>query len=510
MTPIDAARWAKVRDLVEGALDRPRADRAAWLDASSGGDPEIRAEVERLLAADERGGARLDTPLDLATLMDDESESSASLAAGARVGTYAVEEVLGRGGMGVVYRAWDTRLERWVALKALSPHLPSVMEGRDRLFREAIAMARISHESVATVYELKEFEGQLFLVSELIAGETLRARLERGRLSPREGTEIVLQVARGVAAAHDQGVVHRDLKPENVLLTAAGRAKVVDFGIASFEGTAGITQTGVVIGTPGYMAPEQLEGRPADARSDVFAIGVILYEVLGGKAPFGNTRSHRVVSAVLERDPDPLSDLVPELSPALEHVVMTCLAKPPAARYSNAGALVAALEPVAVEMARGVKPTPSRITAARPQASSGRWWLQVHQLAASAALALMMVPAWKLMSRLPRLSGRLLVMTLLMLAAAVGTARLHLWFTARDPDSDLHREIGRMWPVVRWGNRIFAALLFVGGAAVVDSSPELAAVCLACAAGTFAVGEIVEPATIERALDRRGGDTARP
>ena len=443
--------------------------------------------------------------------IDDAPDPSASLAKGTQVGTYVIDQELGRGGMGVVYRAWDTRLERWVALKALSPNLPTSLDARDRLFREARAAGRVAHESVATVYALEEIDGQLYIVSELIAGDTLRARLAGGRLPLREGADLVLQVARGVAAAHEQGIVHRDLKPENVLLTAAGRAKVVDFGIASVGGASGITRTGVVLGTPGYMSPEQVTGQPADARSDVFAIGVMLYEVVGGKAPFGNTASWNVVAAILERNPAPLVDLVPAVPAALEHVVMTCLSKSPAARYSTAAALVAALEPVTVELAAGggAASAPRRVVRDATHEANGRWWLRFHQVAASAALALMMVPAWKLMSRLPRISGRLLVMSLLVLAAAIGTARLHLWFTARHHDADLEGELARLGPIVRWGNRLFAVLLGAGGAFIADQSPELAGVCVACAAGTLAAGEIVEPATIARALDPRRGDVPR-
>ena len=182
MTPIDPRRWAQIRDVLEGALEHPPAERAAFLDAQAGSDMSVRAEVERLLAADDRIGTHLETPVDLTPLIDDAPEPPASLASGARVGTYVVDQELGRGGMGVVYRAWDTRLERWVALKALSPNLPTTFDARDRLSREARAAGRVAHESVATVYALEEIDGQLFIVSELIAGETLRAKLTAGRI----------------------------------------------------------------------------------------------------------------------------------------------------------------------------------------------------------------------------------------------------------------------------------------------------------------------------------------
>jgi hypothetical protein len=500
-TPIDPARWRVVRELVESAIEIAPDGRAAWLDAACAGDAALRAEVAHLLEAHDGVGARLDTPADVARLLDEADAPRHVLAHGDRVGAYVVEQEIARGGMGVVYRAWDTRLERWVALKALSPALPADAQARERLQREARAAGRLSHDAIATVHALEVLDDEMYIVSEFVAGETLRARLAAGRLPIRTAVEILLGVARGLAAAHEQGVVHRDLKPENVMLTPAGRVKIVDFGIAAVDGPGGgLTRTGVILGTPGYMAPEQLSGQPADARSDVFALGVLLYEMIGGRPPFGASASWTVVAAVLERDPQPLCQIADGVTPALERVVMTCLAKAPASRYPTAGAVADALEAL-LDRPAIAPDAPAPLAAgdpARPPAPGAAWWLQFHQLAASAALALMMIPAWKLMSRLPRLSGRVLVMTLLVMAAALGTVRLHLWFVARHDGTGLAAEIARVGPILRWGNRLFALLLGLGGLAIADGSPELAGVCVACAAGTLVAGEIVEPATMAR------------
>ncbi len=508
--PLDSRRWQQIRELFEASLDVDTSSRATWLDHACGADASLRAEVQRLLDADRHGGAQLETPIDAAAALGEDHEQIPIHAHGTTIGNYVIDKELARGGMGVVYLAWDSRLERRVALKALSPALPAGMQARERLQREAKAAGRVSHESVATIYALEAVDDELFIVSEYVPGQTLRGRLASGRLPLREAVEILLGVARGLAAAHDLGVVHRDLKPENVMLTPAGRVKVVDFGIASVDGaTRGITRTGMILGTPGYMAPEQINGSGADARSDVFALGVLLYEMVSGRPPFGDTASWTVIAAVLERDPAPLGQIVDSVPAALEQVVANCLAKSPAARYPNAGAVVFALEPVLAELGVRAKTGPAGVAhgpVPPPVGSPGaRWWLQFHQAVAAVSLALMMIPAWKLMSRLPLLPGRLLVLALLVMAAGIGTMRLHLWFTARHDGERLPEEVSRVVPALRWSNRVFALLLGLGGAAVADASPELAGVCVACAAGTLVAGEVIEPATIARAVGRTVG-----
>jgi hypothetical protein len=487
----DRDRWLRVRELVELVLAAPTGDRDRIIDEHCGSDAALAAEVRRLVAAHERGAA-LESPPDAMTAFADETAHHP----GDRVGHYKIEFELARGGMGVVYRAWDTRLERYVALKALSPLLPAGAEARERLRLEARLAAKVSHESVAAIYAFEEFGTELFIVSEYVAGETLRARMASGPVPLSAAVSIALDVARGLAAAHELGVVHRDLKPENVMFAAKGRAKVVDFGIASIGGVgSGLTATGGIIGTPGYMAPEQVSGQGADARSDVFAVGVLLYEMLSGRPPF----SASTFTSVVVDEPPAIESVRPDVPPTLALVVSTALAKTPGARYPTAGALVPALESVRDQLGSPTPWRPAPVVPTIHERPAAVWWFQFHQLAVTLTLALMMIPAWKLMSRLPRPTGRILVMTLLVIAAVLGTARLHLWFTARHHDRDLDRELTRVGPLLRLGNFAFALGLGAGGLAVADSSLELAAVCAAMAVITLVVGEVIEPATTDRA-----------
>src|SRR5262250_172128 len=222
-----------------------------------------------------------------------------TLSSGVRLGPYEIQAPLGAGGMGEVYRARDTRLAREVAVKILPVYLAGDPERLHRFEREARAVATLNHPNILAIYDVGQYESVPFLVSELLEGESLRQPLERGSLSHRTTIEYGVQIAQGLAAAHDKGIVHRDLKPENVFVTADGRVKILDFGLAKLtqpEGGSGPqtnvataspgTEPGVVMGTLGYMSPEQIKGRAADARSDIFAFGAILYEMLAGRRAF--------------------------------------------------------------------------------------------------------------------------------------------------------------------------------------------------------------------------------
>ncbi len=282
-----------------------------------------------------------------------------TLAAGSKLGPYEIVAPLGAGGMGEVYRARDARLGREVAIKVLPASLSSDPERLRRFELEARAASALNHPNILSIYDIGSHEGAPFLVTELLEGETLRERLRSGLLPVRKAVEVGMQMAQGVAAAHEKGIVHRDLKPANIFLTRDGRAKVLDFGLAKLTQRAdsGLgetqslerpadpqTEAGVVLGTASYMSPEQVRGKPADARSDIFALGTILYEMFSGRRTFEKESSAETMAAILKEDPPELCGEGKKIPPAVERVVRHCLEKNPAERYQSARDLAFNLE----------------------------------------------------------------------------------------------------------------------------------------------------------------------
>jgi serine/threonine protein kinase len=338
--------------LLDQALRLPRGARQAFLDAHCGSHPGIRSAIEELLREHDdedpslKPGGAFDGPL-WEELLAEQGE----LAAGARLGPYEVRASLGAGGMGEVYRAHDTRLSRDVAIKIL-PAVSGSLDALARFEREARAVAALSHPNILAIHDVGAEGSTHFVVTELLEGETLRARLAaRGPLAPSEAAAYGVQIARGLAAAHDRGIVHRDLKPDNIFVTRDGRVKILDFGIAAFDQASTptgpqptLTKTGQVLGTLGYMAPEQLLGHAAIAQSDLFAFGIVMHEMLTGSHPFARKTAPEVQTAVLREEPASLARAVPGLSPSLVRVIERCLEKDPAQRPESARDLAIFLE----------------------------------------------------------------------------------------------------------------------------------------------------------------------
>lgn len=292
-----------------------------------------------------------------------------TLTAGARLGHYRILEPLGAGGMGEVYRARDHRLDRDVAIKVLSARLSGDPAMLDRFEREARAVAALTHPNILGIYDFSREGSTCYAATELLQGESLGQRLARGPLGARRSVEVAREIARGLAAAHDQGVVHRDLKPENVFLTRDGQVKILDFGLAkvtTFESdpqdapTAG-TQPGTVMGTLAYMSPEQARGKPVDARSDIFSFGAVLYEMLSGRRAFRGDTAADTLMAILGGEPPELTTTDASLSPALNRIVRHCLEKDPLLRFQTARDLAFHLESVGGSSATTLEHTPARL-----------------------------------------------------------------------------------------------------------------------------------------------------
>src|ERR1700693_5977456 len=364
MTP---ERYQRILELFEEASKRAPEDRAPFLADSSAGDEDLRRQVEAMLAADSRSGGFLEkTPDDLAAgvlaaqehhILDRPAWEAARrllgqhgnprLTPGAQIGPYKIEALLGAGGMGEVYRAADTRLKRTVAIKVAKENFG------ERFEREARNIAALNHPNICTLHDV----GPNYLVMELIEGESLRAWLRRG-LTVERSLGVARQVVEALCAVHRTGVIHRDLKPENVMVRVDGYVKVLDFGLAKWvppvlqqplESTAtiGLSEPGQILGTAAYMSPEQIRGEEVDERSDLFAFGILLYEMLTGRHPWPRPSSVEILHAILHDDPPPMDMSLVEVGPpasVLEHIVRKCVAKQAGQRFQTMDDVRAALE----------------------------------------------------------------------------------------------------------------------------------------------------------------------
>lgn len=317
-----------------------------------------------------------------------------SVEPGTRLGPYEIVAALGAGGMGEVYRARDPRLGREVAVKVLPPEVARDADRRARFEREARAVAALSHPNILALHELGTEGEQLYVVTELLEGETLADRLRQGALPPRKAVEIAIAIARGLAAAHGKGIAHRDLKPANVFLLADGQVKILDFGLArpaapEASGAtltqAPLTDPGTVLGTVGYMAPEQVRGQAVDGRADLFALGVVLYEMLSGARAFARDTTADTLTAVLKEEPPDLAATRADLTPALDRIVRHCLEKNPAERFQSARDVIFALEALSGSASAPVAAAASTDGRRRPRALA--WAVPVVMVGALAGYA---------------------------------------------------------------------------------------------------------------------------
>ncbi len=283
------------------------------------------------------------------TIPDDQDKtvSHAVILVGTQISQYRVDGYLGAGGMGEVYRVYDTRLNRNVALKFLPVHLIKEISHRSRFMQEAQAAAQLNHPNIVTIYEVGEFDGRPFIAMEYLEGETLKSILKHKSLSPEAVIEIMREIASGVAAAHSGGIIHRDLKPDNIMISADHRVKIMDFGLAhQISSRNNLTRTGSVMGTPHYMSPEQIQGEQLDPRTDIFSLGIIFYELLAGSRPFDGDYHLAVLYAIVNHQPQPLEELAPFAPTELVSIAMKCLAKQKEERFHNGEVLFAELRSI--------------------------------------------------------------------------------------------------------------------------------------------------------------------
>ena len=327
-------------------LDLEPEQRSAFLDLACRESPELRRRVDELLLQHRQAGDFLLNPVFTAQGASAASTQTMAaghgLAAGARLGRYTILGPLGAGGMGLVYRAHDEKLEREVAIKTVAPGMFAGNDARQRFRREALALAKLSHPHIATVYDVGEQDGLDYIVMECVPGESLQATLRSGPLPVKEATLILRQIAQALEEAHEQGIIHRDLKPANVMLTPKGQVKILDFGLAkllvSFTSalTSPALETRGLIGTPLYMSPEQVQEKELDTRTDLWNLGILYYELLTGSAPFQAESSMGILRAITDQPPSPLKTLRPDAPPMAERIVSHALEKDPARRYQAA------------------------------------------------------------------------------------------------------------------------------------------------------------------------------
>ena len=484
MTPEQRRR---VRDLFETALEHAPESAEAWVEREAADDDSVRAEVLSLIQHHSRAGAFLSEPIveQAGDLLTDDTP----FAPGAVVGNYKIIREIGRGGMGRVYLASDVRLGRTVALKALAPHLTRDESQRERLRREARAAAALTHPGICTVYALEDIDGDLFIASEFVDGQTLGEEI-RSQRRPLRGDllRIARELTAALATAHAKGIVHRDLKPDNVMRGRDGQLKILDFGLARVdagdESAPRMTQPGLLIGTPAYMAPEQINGLPVGPRADVFAVGVLLHEYACGSHPFAASTPLATVARVLESDALSLAS-VADVPSRLASVIAKCLQKAPEERFGSAAELLGALDAVDFESGETT-----------PHAT---WW-RIHQIVVVLLYATAATLGWQLKQWVETPVTVGIFLALGAAATVAGVLRGHLVFTALMNRSRLTIERRRTRYAIRGFDGLLALLLFADAAIIAATRALPAVSAIVLALGIVLASLVLEPATIAAAF----------
>ena len=355
---LSSERWQRLESLFYEAIALSPEEREAFLAERCAGDETMRKEAESLLASLDQPLDWLEKPIRNAASEVVTGGNAPARKAGALFGRYEIIRPIGAGGMGRVCLARDTQLRRQVALKFLAPLLTRDQRSLERFEHEALAASALNHPNIVTVYEFGQVDAEYYIASEYVEGETLRQRLRQSRLGLTEITDVSIQIASALAAAHAQGIVHRDIKPDNLILRSDGIVKLVDFGLAKLNLDAvededserllhtllSTSRTGQVVGTARYMSPEQARGKELDGRSDLFSLGVVMYEMAAGRYAFRGDTANEIIAEILKEEPTPLSEVVPNIDPSFEAIVTRMLRKDRDKRYPSAAAMLADLQ----------------------------------------------------------------------------------------------------------------------------------------------------------------------
>jgi serine/threonine protein kinase len=492
---VNPDRWQRLKTLFESAVDKDDAGRAAFLDEACREDTNLRKEVEVLLKNQEDDGFLEQPAYEVAPELFESELESAFI--GKTLGAYEICGTIGRGGMGVVYLARDIKLERPVAIKMLAPKYTRDEEQRERLRREARAAARLSHPGIATVYSLDECKEGLYMVSEYVQGQTLHQIMAGGPLPFSSLLDIAIQIARALAAAHEQGIVHRDLKPENIIQSESGIIKILDFGLARVEpkedasANPKLTKAGMFLGTPAYASPEQLLGSDVHSDTDLFSFGVMLYELAAGKHPFGASNSLSTVARILEAEAPELTQMNAAIPKEFDRIVRRCLKKNPEHRYNNTRDLLAELE----RLAEGKNHELQR-------SSSAFWWWQFHQACAGFGYYGMLYPLWRVKGWLGGIEGSLLFFPTLVAVGISANLRLHLWFTSRFYVSELADQRRKTSRWIRCADVLFVFMLAITAIRIHSIHAIIATLLMGVAIYSLVAFSLIEPTTTKAALDK--------
>ena len=391
MTP---ERWQRIKQVAFAALELEEEERAAFLDKECATDRDLRENIEGLLEEDQQPGGSIEKAIAAAAAQVQRAPGAPATESmlGRTISHYKITEKLGEGGMGVVYKAEDSKLRRTVALKLPPLDQLAAEEAKARFVREAQAAAALNDPNICTVHEIDEADGRTFIAMEFVAGQNVKDKVRDGALPLDEALDIAIQAARALQTAHEEGIVHRDVKSANLMVTAQGQVKVMDFGLAQVGDRSQLTLSGTTLGTPAYMSPEQTQAQPTDRRTDIWSLGVVLYEMVTGQLPFHGEVLAAVTYAVVNTEPEPPSALRSGLPSELDQVIAKALAKDPAERYQHVDEMLEDLRVLEGQIgapSSSTKPSKKPSTAAHREAvarTRRRRWAWALGVAAAAAV----------------------------------------------------------------------------------------------------------------------------